>query len=107
MKYFRTAFLSLLILMSGCQAENYEEETKREAMEVAESYMVQNFEIKEISLGEPYQTEMGGMAIDGKVDQVEKFTINLQEDYTVAGLAIRSENFPPRKKGCEEKICEY
>lgn len=94
MKYFRTAFLSILILMSGCQAETYDEETKREAMETAESYLVHNFEINEISLDEPYQTEMGGMAIDGNVNQNEKFTINLEEDLTVAGLAIRSEDFP-------------
>ncbi|MYL64351.1 hypothetical protein GLW07_13420 [Bacillus hwajinpoensis] len=69
--------------------------------------MVNNFLIEEITLDAPYQTEMGGMAIDGKVDQGEEFTINLEEDFKVAGLAIRSDDFPPRKKGCEESVCEY
>ena len=90
--------------MSGCQAETHDKETIQKATEAAESYMVHNFVIEEITLDAPYQTEMGGMAIDGKVDQDEEFTINLEEDFKVAGLAIRSENFPPRKKGVKKEF---
>ncbi|MCA0993425.1 hypothetical protein [Pseudalkalibacillus hwajinpoensis] len=107
MKSYRGAFLALVILFSGCQAESYDEETIQKATEAAESYMVNNFLIEEITLDDPYQTETGGMAIDGTVNQGEDFTINLEEDFTVAGLAIRSDAFPPRKKGCEERVCEY
>jgi hypothetical protein len=87
--------------------ETYDEATTKEALTTAESYIRNNFSIENVSLEEPYQTEMGGMAIDGTVNNEEEFTININEDFTVDGLAIRSKNFPPRKKGCEEKICDY
>ncbi|MBN8208946.1 hypothetical protein JI666_09330 [Bacillus sp. NTK071] len=93
--------------MNGNNDTTYDKATTEEAITTAKSYMINNFSVENVALGEPYQTEMGGMAIDGTVNNDEKFTININEDFTVDGLAIRSKNFPPRKKGCEEKVCEY
>ncbi|TKD72238.1 hypothetical protein [Pseudalkalibacillus hwajinpoensis] len=97
----------IMILLGGCQGDQYDKATTQKAGATATSYMNKNFLIEDIALGETYQTEMGGMAIEGTVNGDKKFTIHLNEDFTVDGLAIRTKNFPPRKDGCEEKVCDY
>ncbi|MDO6654542.1 hypothetical protein [Anaerobacillus sp. 1_MG-2023] len=104
--------LLILIVLGGCSwgssQETYDEETIAKAEASTQNYIESNFkEIQSVTITNVYQNEMGGMAIDGTVNQGEDFTINLEDDLTVAGLAIRSDDFPPRKKGCEERVCDY
>lgn len=97
----------LLLIFTGC-TEEYDEETITKAKQSAESYLRNNYQnVESIELGEPYQSPMGSMTVDGTVNNSKAFSISLNEDLTVASLVIQSDDFPEEKAACRKKSCEY
>ncbi len=73
----------------------------------AESYIENNYKgVESIKFEEPYQSPMGALSIDGKVNGKSGFSITLNENLTVAGISIE-EGFPAEKEACAEKVCDY
>ncbi|PAF20401.1 hypothetical protein CHH49_16625 [Terribacillus saccharophilus] len=99
------SLIILLLIFTGC-TEEYDEETIMKAKQTAESYLRNNYQdVESIELEEPYQSPMGSLSIDGTVNGAG-FTIDLNEDFTVA-MVGKKEGFPEHKDVCEEKDCDY
>ncbi|MDO6654533.1 hypothetical protein [Anaerobacillus sp. 1_MG-2023] len=113
MKFIRIyAIVSLimLILLVGCSVnsstKDYSDETIREAQANVTSYIENNYaNIETLTVTDPYEAEMGIMTVDGKVNG-EAFSVSLDTDLMVAGIAIQSEQFPEKKEECLERICD-
>ncbi|WP_077305673.1 DUF1433 domain-containing protein [Terribacillus halophilus] len=106
-------FLSIIsiILLGGCNVnkygESYDEETVVQAKETAESYIKSNFkDVQSVELKEPYQSPMGSLSIEGTVNGKADFTIDFNNDFTVA-MVGKKEGFPERKDECIERVCDY
>ena len=102
--------LILLILLVGCSVNSstkeYSDETMREAQANVTSYIENNYaNIETLTVTEPYEAEMGIMTVDGKANG-EAFSVSLDTDLMVAGVAIQSEQFPEKKEECLERICD-
>ncbi|TKD72236.1 hypothetical protein [Pseudalkalibacillus hwajinpoensis] len=87
--------------------ENYDEETVKKAKINVTSYIKNNYaDIENLTVNDPYEAEMGIMTIAGKANG-EDFSVSLDTELKIAGVAILSENFPKKKEECLEKICDY
>ncbi|CDQ41733.1 MULTISPECIES: hypothetical protein [Virgibacillus] len=87
--------------------DKYDKETISKANEVTKSFIENNYKgVQSIELEEPYQSPMGAMTVDGKVNSKGGFSITINEDFTVAGISIE-EGFPDEKDECKEKFCDY
>ncbi|WP_176470216.1 DUF1433 domain-containing protein [Terribacillus saccharophilus] len=88
--------------------DTYDDKTISNAKSRVLSYLENNYEgIDQVQLGDPYQAPMGSMTIDGTVNNDKEFSVSLNEDLTIASLAIQSDNFPEEKEECREKTCDY
>ncbi|WP_166000791.1 hypothetical protein [Bacillus sp. Cs-700] len=87
--------------------EKYDEETVKEAKENVTSYINNNYaNIDNLIVNDPYEAEMGIITVEGKANG-EDFSVSLDTELKIAGVAIQSENFPEKKEECQEKICDY
>lgn len=99
-------------LIGGCLAirgdNSYDEETIVKAEAAAKSYVENNFRnIESVQLEEPYQSPMGGMKVDGTVnDGQSDFSISLNNDFTVGSISL-GEGFLERFEECSKKNCDY
>jgi hypothetical protein len=100
MKKFALVFLATLTLVcmgSGCSKE-YDEDTVRKAKQATKAYIENNYEhVKTIELDNPYQSPMGGMTIDGTVnDGMAGFSISFNKDISISSIST-DKGFPSRK----------
>ena len=110
MKFIRICAIVSLILLVGCSVNSstkeYSDETMREAQANVTSYIENNYaNIETLTVTEPYEAEMGIMTVDGKANG-EAFSVSLDTDLMVAGIAIQSEQFPEKKEECLESLCD-
>ncbi|WP_283152664.1 hypothetical protein [Guptibacillus hwajinpoensis] len=110
MKFIRICAIVSLILLVGCSVNSstkeYSDETMREAQANVTSYIENNYaNIETLTVTEPYEAEMGIMTVDGKANG-EAFSVSLDTDLMVAGIAIQSKQFPEKKEECLERICD-
>ncbi len=110
MKFIRICAIVSLILLVGCSVNSstkeYSDETVREAQANVRSYIENNYaNIETLTVTEPYEAEMGIMTVDGKANG-EAFSVSLDTDLMVAGVAIQSDQFPEKKEECLERICD-
>ena len=106
MKFIRIYTIVSLILLVGCSTKEYSETTVREAQANVTSYIENNYaNIETLTVTEPYEAEMGIMTVDGKANG-EAFSVSLDTDLMVAGVAIQSEQFPEKKEECLERLCD-
>ncbi len=112
MKIFNIVLIIFIILSGGCNVNSsqktYDDETSEKAKSIVKSYLINNYHgIEDIELGELYQSPMGSMTVDGKVNGNEKFSITFTDKLKVRSLVVKSENFPEEKEECKEKDCDY
>ncbi|MCA0172983.1 hypothetical protein [Bacillus sp. RAR_GA_16] len=110
MKIIRICAIVALILLVGCSVNSstkeYSDETVREAQANVTSYIENNYaNIETLTVTEPYEAEMGIMTVDGKANG-EAFSVSLDTDLMVAGIAIQSKQFPEKKEECLERLCD-
>lgn len=110
MKFIRICAIVSLILLVGCSVNSstkeYSDETMRKAQANVTSYIENNYaNIETLTVTEPYEAEMGIMTVDGKANG-EAFSVSLDTDLMVAGIAIQSEQFPEKKEECLERLCD-
>ncbi|WP_273834152.1 hypothetical protein [Guptibacillus sedimenti] len=110
MKFIRIYTIVAFILLVGCSVnsstEEYSDETMREAQANVTSYIENNYaNIETLTVTEPYEAEMGILTVDGKANG-EAFSVSLDTDLMVAGIAIQSKQFPEKKEECLERICD-
>lgn len=111
MKTIEIPTILILIIVAGCSVNSSTEEniaeTVKEAQANVTSYIENNYaNIETLKVNEPYKAEMGIMTVDGKANG-EAFSVSLDTDLIVAGVAILSEQFPEKKEKCLERICNY
>ncbi|MDP4549685.1 hypothetical protein Q9251_02170 [Alkalihalobacillus macyae] len=111
MKTIEILTIIILIIVAGCSVnsstEEYNAETVKEAQANVTSYIENNYaNIETLKVNEPYKAEMGIMTVDGKTNG-EAFSVSLDTNLMVAGVAILSEQFPEKKEECLERICDY
>ncbi len=111
MKSISISTIILLILLVGCSVNSstkeYSGETVKEAQANVISYIENNYaNIETLTVNKPYEAEMGSITVDGKANG-EAFSVSLDTDLMVAGVAIQSEQFPEKKEECMERICDY
>jgi hypothetical protein len=111
--FYKRLFLSLTlsILLGACgfisQGNNYDEETIDKAKKSVERFIVHNYkEIDSVEMTRSYESEMGGLTIEGTVNGGSaEFTAGVRSDFSIGHLAP-GEDFPDMKKACKEQICE-
>lgn len=89
------------------QSDNYDDETKNKAKESVKSFIFNNYEdIESVEFTKVYQSEMGGLNVDGTVnDGVARFSAGIENDFSVGSLGL-GEGFPDMKEECKEQICD-
>ncbi|MGG1686835.1 hypothetical protein [Pseudalkalibacillus sp. NRS-1564] len=89
------------------QSENYDDETKEKAKEAVRSFVVSNYEdIDSVEITKLYQSEMGGLNIEGTVnDGAAEFKAGVRNDFSIGNLSP-GEKFPDMKEECKEQICD-
>lgn len=111
--FYKRLFLSLTlsILLGACgftsQGNDYNEETIELAKESVERFIIHNYEeIDSVEITKSYESEMGGLTIEGTVnDGSAEFTAGVRNDFSIGHLAP-GEDFPDMKEGCKVQICE-
>lgn len=104
-------FLTLSVLLGACgffsQGNDYDEETIDKAKKSVERFILHNYEeIESVEITRSYESEMGGLTIEGTVNDVAaEFTAGVRSDFSIGHLAP-GEDFPDRKEACKEQICE-
>ncbi|HLR68982.1 MAG TPA: hypothetical protein VK105_18005 [Virgibacillus sp.] len=90
------------------KSNDFDKETTTKAGETTESYMTNNFQdIETVEIEKVYRDPMGGMSIDGTVNEQYEFSLGMDEDdYTVQSGGY-GEGFPDFKKECEDTVCDY
>ena len=96
------------IALSACMMkDSFDDETITKFKSVTEYYIKSNFEtIESIEMDDPYISKMGATKIDGIVNGQGRFSITLNDDYTVAGISLKK-GFPERKEECKDQVCDY
>lgn len=88
-------------------SEDYDQETIDNAKKAVESYLNNNYQnIESIEIKDVYENPMGGMSVDGTVNESFKFNIGLNNDFTV-GVSGLGKGFPDKKEECKNKTCDY
>ncbi|MGG1686844.1 hypothetical protein [Pseudalkalibacillus sp. NRS-1564] len=99
-------------VLGGCSwassHETYDEETIAKAEASTQNYIKSNFkEIQSVEITTVYQNEMGGMKVEGSVNNGEgTFSAGIENDFSVGSVGV-SETFPDRKEDCMERTCTY
>ncbi|MDP4549677.1 DUF1433 domain-containing protein [Alkalihalobacillus macyae] len=107
-------FIMLLILsiLSACNGVSsnkaYDQETITNAEASTQNYIKSNFEeIQSVEITSIYQNEMGGMTVEGSVNNGKgSFSAGIENDFSVGSVGI-SEEFPDRKENCMKRTCSY
>ncbi|QXE01969.1 hypothetical protein [Terribacillus sp. DMT04] len=88
--------LTLICMVSGCSKEF--EDTVRKANQATKAYIENDYEhVKTIELDNPFQSPMGGMSIDGTVnDGMAGFSISFNKDISISSIST-DKGFPSRK----------
>ncbi|WP_405099989.1 hypothetical protein [Oceanobacillus sp. FSL H7-0719] len=100
--------IAAAIALSACMMkDSFDDETITKFKSVTEYYIKSNFEtIESIEIDDPYISKMGATKIDGIVNGQGRFSITLNDDYSVAGISLK-EGFPERKEECKDQVCDY
>jgi hypothetical protein len=90
------------------QDETYDDETVKRAKISTTNYLKSNFEnIQSVEITKVYQNEMGGMTVEGKVNNGDgEFSTGIEKDFSVGNVGV-NEKFPNRKEECAKNTCEY
>ncbi|MBF0707686.1 DUF1433 domain-containing protein [Alkalihalobacillus hwajinpoensis] len=102
----------ILFVLGGCSwgssQETYDEETIAKAESSTLNYIKSNFKkIQSVEITNVYQNEMGGMTVEGSVNNGEgTFSAGIENDFSVGSVGV-SETFPDRKEDCMERTCTY
>ncbi|QHA91104.1 hypothetical protein [Bacillus sp. N1-1] len=107
-------FIVLLILsvVAACNSpsssETYDDKTIAKAEASTQNYIESNFkEVQSVEITTVYQNEMGGMTVEGSVNNGEgTFSAGIENDFSVGSVGV-SETFPDRKEDCMERTCSY
>lgn len=84
----------------------YDEKSISKAKDTAEEFIKNNYEdVKYIDLETPSTAPMGSLTLDGTVNGKAGFSISLDENLNVSGIA-EDEGFPEEKKECRKQFCE-
>ncbi|WP_181917356.1 DUF1433 domain-containing protein [Virgibacillus dokdonensis] len=70
--------------------ETYDDTTKEKATEAVKQYLKNNFEgIESVKIDKIYQSPMGGLTVDGNVNEgVADFSAGVENDYTVGSIGL-------------------
>ncbi len=102
--------LLIPLLLTGCfkKSPDYDEETITKAEAIAGSYLRNNYkDIETIEIEKVYTGQLGGMEVDGTVNNKYPFSIGVDEtDFTINRIG-EGEGFPERKEACKVKSCDY
>ena len=87
---------------------DYDKGTIEKAEAVAKSYLENNFtDIESVEIEKVYRGEMGGMVVDGKVNNTYEFSMDVNEsDFTFGSMGV-GKGFPDLKEECIRKSCDY
>ncbi|MBF0707684.1 MULTISPECIES: DUF1433 domain-containing protein [Bacillaceae] len=98
---------TLLLLVAGC-SDDYDDGTKTKARKSVESFLMNNYEdIKSVEFTNVYQSEMGGLNVDGTINGGEaEFSAGIENDFSVGSIGL-GEGFPEIKKACLVETCDY
>lgn len=102
----------ILIVHGGCSwgssHETYDDETITKAEASTQNYIQSNFqEIQSVEITSVYQNEMGGMTVEGSVNNGKgTFSAGIENDFAVGSIGV-SEAFPARKEDCMKRTCSY
>ncbi|MDP4549684.1 hypothetical protein Q9251_02165 [Alkalihalobacillus macyae] len=103
-------FIAILLLLAACNgnthSEDYDNETKEKAKASVEEFITSNYEeIDSVEMTRVYQSEMGGLNVDGTVNGgAARFSAGIESDFSVGSLGL-GEGFPEMKEACKERIC--
>ncbi|WP_273834148.1 hypothetical protein [Guptibacillus sedimenti] len=100
-------FLTLSVLLGACgffsQENDYDEETIDKAKKSVERFILHNYEeIESVEITRSYESEMGGLTIEGTVNDG---AAGVRSDFSIGHLAP-GEDFPNMKEASKEQICE-
>lgn len=87
----------------------YDDATIDKAKKVVDSYIRNNYEdIETVEFDDDdYSSPVGGMMIDGTVNGKVGFSASIDEESFHVGSMGLKKGFPPLKKECKKKICDY
>ncbi|MFC0015614.1 MULTISPECIES: hypothetical protein [Allobacillus] len=87
--------LVIIILLGGCQVNQngeFSDENTNEIHDSVREYLLQEYEDgSQIELKKPYRGEMGSIFVDGTINDEQKFSATLNEDYSVSSIAFMSD----------------
>ncbi|WP_283152666.1 hypothetical protein [Guptibacillus hwajinpoensis] len=105
-------FLTLSVLLGACgffsQGNDYDEETIDKAKKSVERFILHNYEeIESVEITRSYESEMGGLNVDGTINGGEaEFSAGIENDFSVGSIGL-GEGFPEIKKACLVETCDY
>jgi len=87
---------------------DYDKETIEKAEAMAKSYLNSNYnDIETIEIEKVYRGELGGLTVDGTVNNKYEFDMSINEsDFTFGGMGVEK-GFPDIKEECKDEICDY
>ena len=90
----------VLTLLGGCfMRRDYSKKTMAEAELVAENYLKERYQnIKSVEIERVYRGPMGGMDLEGTVNQQYEFGMGMDESVMKVQSLSLSEGFPPEKE---------
>ncbi|MGG1686846.1 DUF1433 domain-containing protein [Pseudalkalibacillus sp. NRS-1564] len=112
MKTRISLLVAVFLLLAGCSwitaSEKYDDETKTNAKKSVESFLMNNYEhIDSVEFTNVYQSEMGGLNVDGTINDGEaEFSAGIENDFSVGSIGL-GEGFPEIKKACLVETCDY
>ncbi len=89
------------ILLGGCfvKKDDYDAETVEKAVVATENYLKEKYnDIETIEIEKVYRSPMGGMTVDGTVNNKYEFSIGVEESDFSIGSMVETDGFPERKK---------
>ena len=64
-------------------------------------------EIESVEVTKVYQSEMGGLNVDGTINDGEaEFSAGIENDFSVGSIGL-GEGFPKMKDACRDQTCDY
>ncbi|MDP4549675.1 DUF1433 domain-containing protein [Alkalihalobacillus macyae] len=86
----------------------YDDETKIKAKKTVERFLMNNYEnIDTVEFTSVDQSEMGGLNVDGTINDGEaEFSAGIENDFSVGSIGL-GEGFPEIKDACMVETCDY